>query len=203
MFSYSRFEYKYIVRGYSLTHFNPDGVVITISQWFFDLDRIIYYMISGFPVIIRSSILFPLVGDRHTFCSMFSFRVFKNAFDNLSVELISSHDISGELKSPAMLQFIFVVLSNVSQILLKLCSFPFSGRYTDPISICFPGTGSMTQTANSAPGIISSAVVGFTDDLTTIAAPPRLFEVKFFLCNIPVFGHFCSIHIHLEEIHYH
>ena len=113
-------------------------------------------MISGFPVIIRSSILFPLVGDRHTFCSMFSFRVFKNAFDSLSVELISTHDISGKLKSPAMMQFVLVMLSNVSQIFLKLCS--FSGRYTGPISICLPGTCSMTQTANSASGLISSIV---------------------------------------------
>ena len=84
-------------------------------------------MIYGFPVIIRSSILFPLVGDRHTFCSMFSFRVFKNTFDSLSVELISTHDISGKLKSPAMMQFILVMLSNMSQTFLKLCSFPFSG----------------------------------------------------------------------------
>ena len=72
-----------------------------------------------------------------------------------------------------MVQFILVMLSNVSQIFLKLCSFPFSGRYTDPISICLPGTGSMTQTENSASGLISSAGVGFNDDLTNIAAPPR------------------------------
>ena len=36
----------------------------------------------------------------------------------------------------------------------------------------------MTQTANSVSGLISSAGVGLNDDLTTIAAPPRLFEVK-------------------------
>ncbi len=71
--------------------------------------------------------------------------------------------------SPAMIQFILVMLSNVSQIVFKLCYFPFSGRCTDPISICLPGTGSMTQTANSASGLISSAGVGFNDDLTTIA----------------------------------
>ena len=129
-------------------------------------------------MIIWSSILFPLIGDRHTFCSMFSFKVFKNTFDSLSVEFISSHDISGKLKSPSMMQFMLVILSNVSQIFLKLCYFPFSGRYTDPISICLSGTGSMTQTANSASGLISSAGVGFSDDLTTIAAPPRLIEVK-------------------------
>ena len=69
-------------------------------------------------MIIRSSIWFPLVGDRHTFCSIFSFKVFKNTFDSLSVELISSHDISGKLKSPAMMQFMLVILSNLRPIIL-------------------------------------------------------------------------------------
>ena len=72
------------------------------------------------------------------------------------MERISSHDISGKLKSPAMIHFISVMLSNVSQIFLKLCSFlPFSGRYTDPISIWLSGTGSTTETANSASNILS------------------------------------------------
>ena len=49
----------------------------------------------------------------------------KHTFDSLSVELISSHYISGKLMSPTMMQFILVMLSNVSQIFLKLCYFPF------------------------------------------------------------------------------
>ena len=106
---------------------------------------------------------------------MYSFRVFKHTVDSLYVELISSHDISGKLKSPVMMQFILVMLSNVTHIFLKLCYFPFSGRYTEPLSICLPETGSMTEMANSASGLISSAGVGCNDDLTTIAAPPRLF----------------------------
>ena len=56
--------------------------------------------------------------------------------------------------------------------------FPFSGWYTDPISICLPGTGCMTQTANSASGLISSAGVGFNDDLTTIQLHLGFFAVK-------------------------